>query len=443
VSIAQPDITLVLDMDGVIQDATLSNSILGESAIGLIGRPWIETVGDFGGDKITRMVEDARTSGVSAFREVTQCFPSGLKLPIEYMTVRLGGKAGLIAVGKNLQAVAELQSRLIAAQQAMEQDYWKFREIETRYRLLFDASNEAVLLIKADTLRVVEANPAAIRALGLAPGWEFSPQMAASEHEAFQAMLMRVREKGKAPGIIVHLGTGREAWTIRASLMTGEPGPVFMVQLMPVGSFRLHEDPIDDINLGDLVDRLPDGFVVLDQDGLIRRANRAFLDLVQVSTERSILGERLGRWLSRPGADQTVLMANIQRHQVVRLFSTTIHGELGADAEVEISAAGDTQGKPQFVGVLLRDVSRRLPINDDDNRLRSVLRSITEQTGKASLKKLVGETVSVVEQHYVEAALKLANGNRTAAAELLGVSRQSLYAKLNRYGITDQPSSSD
>ena len=85
---------------------------------------------------------------------------------MEYTTVRLGGKAGLIAIGRNLQAVAELQSRLIAAQQAMEQEYWKLREVETRYRLLFDASNEAVLLLKADTLRIMEANPAAIRAAG-------------------------------------------------------------------------------------------------------------------------------------------------------------------------------------------------------------------------------------------------------------------------------------
>ena len=35
----------------------------------------------------------------------------------------------------------------------------------------------------------------------------------------------------------------------------------------------------------------------------------------------------------------------------------------------------------------------------------------------------------------IESALELTNGNRTAAAELLGLSRQSLYAKLNRYGL--------
>ena len=55
-----------------------------------------------------------------------------------------------------------MQSRLIAAQQTMERDYWKMREIETRYRVLFDVSNEAIVLLKADTLKMTEANPAAL-----------------------------------------------------------------------------------------------------------------------------------------------------------------------------------------------------------------------------------------------------------------------------------------
>jgi DNA-binding NtrC family response regulator len=51
------------------------------------------------------------------------------------------------------------------------------------------------------------------------------------------------------------------------------------------------------------------------------------------------------------------------------------------------------------------------------------------------LKQLVQAAVSVVERHYVEAALQITEGNRTAAAERLGLSRQSLYAKLSRYGL--------
>jgi DNA-binding NtrC family response regulator len=63
---------------------------------------------------------------------------------------------------------------------------------------------------------------------------------------------------------------------------------------------------------------------------------------------------------------------------------------------------------------------------------------MSEQIGKSSLRKLVKNTVSIVEQHYVKQALELAGGNRTATAELLGLSRQSLYAKLNLYGLDDK-----
>ena len=116
-----------------------------------------------GGDKVRRMIDDAVKSGVSAFRQITQRFPSGLELPMEYTTLLLGGRAGLMAIGKNLQAVAELQSRLIDAQQTMERDYWKLREVETRYRLLFETSNEAVLLVRESNLRIIEAQPRCAR----------------------------------------------------------------------------------------------------------------------------------------------------------------------------------------------------------------------------------------------------------------------------------------
>ena len=132
INIAQPDVTLLLDLDGVIREVTLSRSLSDEGIEGWLGKRWNDTVVDSGGEKVRRMLNDAREQGVSAFRQVTQRFPSGLELPMEYTTVLLGGRAGLLAVGKNLQAVAELQARLIAAQQAMERDYWKMREVETR-----------------------------------------------------------------------------------------------------------------------------------------------------------------------------------------------------------------------------------------------------------------------------------------------------------------------
>ena len=434
--LTQPDITLLLDDDGVIQEATVSNGIVDEALNPWRGRPWTETVGDAGGGKIKRMVEDALANGVSAYRQINQRFPSGLEMAMEYTTVRLGGqgeRGGLLAIGRSLQAVAELQARLIAAQQSMEQDYWKLREVETRYRLLFDASHEAVLLIRTDTLRIAEANPAAIRALGLGRGQEFLPEIAAEERGGFQAMLARVREQGRAPGAMVHLGTARRPWTVRASLMSAEAGSVFLLQILPVGATGSSRP--DPLNVVDLLERLPDGFVVVDEDGIIRRANRSFLDLVQHSAEGSVHGEKLSRWLTRPGADMPVLMANLQRHGVVRRFATALVGELGSEVEVEVSAASGESAASRFVALLIRDVTRREAPPERGLGLRAELGAVMDQIGKTTLPKLVRETVGAVERNCIIAALDMSAGNRSAAAELLGLSRQSLYEKLSRYNL--------
>lgn len=435
VNFTQPDITLMLDWEGVIREASSSGTISTEQISDWVGRPWSETVGQAGGDWIRRMLDDARNRGVSAFREVRQRFPSGLELPIEYTTVRLGGEAGLIAIGKSLQAVAELQSRLIATQQAREEDYWKLREIETRSRLLFDASNEAVLVVEADALRVVEANPAAIRALGLATGWEFMREVAPRDEEAFRGMLRRAREHGRAPGIMVHLGAERASWIVRATLMARDPGPVFLLQLANAGTDPQTAARGTLLRIEDIVERLPDAFVVTDQDGTVRRANKAFLELVQVATEGGVLGQSIGRWLARPGSGLGVLLSNLIEHGEVRQFATVITGEVGLEAEVEISGASSGIGTARAIGLVIRDVGRRIAARTGASPLSDAFTAIEKDIGHTPLPVLVRQTAAALERHCIERALALAEGNRTTTAELLGLSRQSLYAKLGRYGF--------
>jgi len=432
----KPDITLLLDSGGVIREATLSNAISDERVTEWLGRPWSETVVDVGENKVRSMVEDAQSIGVSAFREVTQRFPSGLELPIEYTAVRVGPDGGLIAIGKSLHAVAELQSRLVAAQQAMERDYWKLREVETRYRLLFDASEEAVVLVRASNLHIVEANPAAIRALGISPGDRaFLLELPAADRAPLEAMLRRVREHGRAPSILIHLGSDRTPWRVRASMMASQPGATFLIQLSAASIGKSPVETTPFVSVDGLIEKTPDGFAILDREGVVLRANGAFLELVQAGAEGHVVGKSMARWLGRPGADLTVLMSLAERQGQVRRFATTLHGELGTDIEVEISAAGDAEVDPMYYGLSIRDVSQRLPAATDGGDLGAILGSMTEQVGRSPLRKLVNNTVGIVERHYIDAALELTGGNRTAAAELLGLSRQSLYSKLNRYGI--------
>ncbi len=430
---AQPDVTLVLDDAGVIRKATLSNSVSEEGVCAWLGRPWIETLGQVGTDEVQQIVEDARSSGVSAFRHVLQRFPSGLEMPMEYTTVRVDGAAGgLLAIGKSLNVVAELQSRLVAAQQATEQEYWKLRDVETRYRLLFDASTEAVLMISAEDFRVVEANPTAVRSLHLAPGWDFREGLATAERDVFLAMLQQVREHGRAPGILMRMGPQREAWTVRATLMAAEPGLRYLLHVAPAGLPSGIVAPKPALSIDTLIDRLPDAFVAINDRGVVLRTNRAFLDLIQVAAEGAAVGENLSRWLVEPSCDSAALLGSLQRNRSVRLLPMILTGDLGTETQVEVSAAGNSDANPAYFGVMLRDVSRRMAYPSDDH-LAAVLGAVTEQIGRTPLLQVVRETSDAVERHYIKAALQRVDGNRTAAAEILGLSRQSLHTKLNRY----------
>ena len=60
---------------------------------------------------------------------------------------------------------------------------------------------------------------------------------------------------------------------------------------------------------------------------------------------------------------------------------------------------------------------------------------LTELVGRMPLKDIVSETTDLIEQLCIETALDMTGDNRASAAQLLGLSRQSLYVKLRRYGM--------
>ena len=168
-------------------------------------------------------------------------------------------------------------------------------------------------------------------------------------------------------------------------------------------------------------------------------ANAAFLDMAQLANEEQARGELLERWLGPPGVDLEVLIANLRQHGSVRLFATTMRGEYGATTEVEISAVAVPNGERPCFGFAIRDVGRarhRAGPRRQPQLPRSV-EQLTELIGRVPLKDIVRETTDVIERLCIEAALELTGDNRASAAEMLGLSRQSLYVKLRRYGLGD------
>jgi transcriptional regulator PpsR len=184
----------------------------------------------------------------------------------------------------------------------------------------------------------------------------------------------------------------------------------------------------------------PDGLVFTDPQGRILSANRAFATLAQLSGEDQARGEMLDRWLGRTGVELGVLISNLRQRGSVGLFTTGLRGEYGAVLEVEISASQVGGGDMPALAFAVRDVGRRLQAVPDDRAPTRLARSpgeLTELVGRVPMKDIVSETTDLIEQLCIETALQMTQDNRALAAQLLGLSRQSLYVKLRRYGLGD------
>jgi transcriptional regulator PpsR len=446
---AASDVALILDDAGVIHDIAFQSDDLAkelDDPASWLGRAWIETVTIESRPKIEQLLRDAESRGEPRWRQVNHPTASGPDVPVMYSTMPIGKEGRLVAFGRDMRAISVLQQRLVDAQQSMERDYSRLRHVETRYRVLFQMSSEAVLIVDSVTLRVTEANPAAVQMFegtgpGL-PGRALADAFDEAGARAVQSLLATVRTASRADNVGAGLRDGRQV-VVSASLFRQESHSLFLVRLSlppaehaPTGLARLQS------KLLKLVESAPDGFVVTDEEGRVVTANAAFVELAEMASQAQMEGESLDRWVGRPGVELDVLMANLRQRGSVRLFATTVRGEYGSTAEVEISAVTVMNGGQPCFGFAIRNVGRRLNV-DSRNTARAgrelprSVEQLTELIGRVSLKDLVRETTDVVERMCIEAALELTGDNRASAAEMLGLSRQSLYVKLRRYGLGD------
>jgi transcriptional regulator PpsR len=440
---AAADVALIVDAEGVVRDATCNGeSFPRELCDAWLGQRWIDTVTTETRPKVEALIDDARKSQ-RKWRQVNHRVKSANDVPVLYSAVRISADGKMVAFGRDLRPTAALQQRLVEAQQSLERDYWRLRHVETRYRLLFQVASEAVVILDAETQKVVEANPAAGRLLGERNvnhvGRVFPYGFDQASTAAIQALLAKARVAAATEEIKVRAADGAKEFSLSASLFRQEHSASILVRLAPAETIA--RDSIVPTSILSVVEHAPDAFVVTDPDGHILVSNRAFVDLAQLAGQDQARGESLEKWIGQSGVDFKVLISNLVQHGTVRLFATTLHGEHGSVAEVEVSAVSVSHGEQPCLGFTIRNVGKRL--NRVETRAkRDLPRSVeqlTELVGRVSLKELVGETTDMIEKLCIEAALELTQDNRAAAAEMLGLSRQSLYVKLRRYGLGDLP----
>ncbi len=441
------DVALVMDRDGIIQDMAFQQSELSMELEGYgrwFGRPWSETVSAESQPKVDTLLREAERNVASGWRQLNHETAKGRSVPILYSAVRLTDGERIVALGRDLRAVAALQQRLVDAQMSMERDYAKLRFAETRYRLLFQTSAEPIVILDGATQRILEANPAATELLDSgtkrAVGRQFGDLFDTASRSQVLGLLGEVRNGTRGEDVEATLPDGRGKFGLSASAFRQEAATLLLVRLNRadhLGSAALPRN-WDDARLSSFVQASPDGFVLADSGGRIITANRTFVEMAQLADEEQARGAALDQFFGRPGVDFDVIMANLRQHGMVRLFATALRGTQGGTLEVEASAVTLGQGKTATFGFSIRDVGRRLTSNSRTNHeLPHSAEQLTELIGRVPLKDLVRETTDVIEKLCIEAALELTGDNRASAAEVLGLSRQSLYVKLRRFGLAD------
>lgn len=437
---AVSDLTLVMNAGGVIEDVSIGRDTLASLGCNAwVGRRWIDTVALDSRPKIEEMLLTGGGPEGLRWRHVNHLTPLGQNVALQYVLVSTdSGK--LLALGRDLEVLAELQRRLVETHQSMERDYLRLRQIETRYRVLFDTCPEAVLLVDAGSQRVLEANAtgqALIRDAGKRlVGREIRECFDAGSRDEVQSLLRIALATGRIEMCAARMEGAPGSLTVSATVFRQESGAQFLVRLVPRDlPVEPHAEVGASLALAEAMEHYPEGWLLTDAAGLVTRVNEEAMVLMGLTASSQIVGQSLERWLQRGAVDWGVLHTSLRQQLPVRNFATEIRTLAGLTVPVEVSATTLARPEPQYA-FFVRDMSRRpVGLSGAAPGAASPYTHLTQMVGRRPIKDIVGETVDTVERLCIESALELAHNNRASTAEMLGLSRQSLYVKLRRFGM--------
>ena len=350
----------------------------------------------------------------------------------------------MLATGRDLRAIAAIQQRFLDSQQEMERGYWRARQSETRYRLLFQVATDAVVVVDAESLHIIEANQAAAQMFGVAPGQlrERHASFAFEHHSrgAVNELLGSARATGQSGEIRARLQGSLMTTSVAATPFRADDAMRLLVRVREVSS----APPSASLNLtlSRLVDDTRDGVVVTDSSGRVLLANPAFLALVERSHESDVKGQPLMAWIGLTDEPLAALLAKVRRDGIARHVDARIRHADAAPVAVEISAALLTEGDQECIGFTMRPIAADAPGANGASAakvdaqaggsLREGLEQLVAQLGTQGLPMLLREATALAERHFVLIAMARSAGDLTAAAELLGVSRDSLLRRRRR-----------
>ena len=427
----------LVNENNIVLDARVNGPSSSLQPEELIGRPLSELVGDDSRAQIESRLNEARRNKGVAVRCDTSIEPrSGNSVPLLCWICGEAHSNDVKVAAIDLLPEVSLRHQLLNAQHAMERDYWSKRRLEARYRRLLDMVSEGFIVVDDSSGRILEANPVAATLLvgAGAPlvGKPFPLGLGDEARNTFDRLTREARSVTTTIDGMINTDAGLKLNIAITYLRQSGEGRLLI---------RLRDDSARDltgVEFQSFFSDAPDGILELDEQGMILTANNAFLDMAGIVSPELIEGRRADRWIGRSAVDLNIVLDHSKQEGSIRLYSTTLRTETESSIDIELSVSRVGKNGSSRVMLYVRDIGRRItPDQSVDDHLPRSIEQITGRVGRVPLKELVRESTDVIEALCIEAALKLTSGNRASAAELLGLSRQSLYTKLRRFDLGD------
>ena len=443
---AAADIVVAVGNDGAVIDVGYSDPTLSAFAPEQwIGRRFKECVTPESQSKADALVSGALGGRVLVGRQVNHPpLDSGTAtrpapdLAVTYRAASIGGGRFML-LGSDMRTITDLQTRLLRTQIGMDRDIRRLREVETRYRLLFRLADQPLLIVDASSLEIVDANDPAgdlfERPARKLQGMALPALFTRAEQSALAARIATIAAIGKVDTVKGRIGRNEDASTLAIEPYREAGGNQLLVRGLH-GSEPATAPQRDTIRA--VIASMPDGILVVDKSGYIIDANDAALDFVRLSNRDRLIGRRADRWVGGTNVDMQVLLSNLREDGAIRHFASIVRDELGGTTAIDVSASlAQIDGEPVF-GLVLREAIRNEPEHAEQDQPYAP-GHFAELVGRVSLRELVRDTADIIEKLCIEEALRQTDNNRASAADVLGLSRQSLYMKLKRYGLEEGP----
>ena len=359
------------------------------------------------------------------------------EFPVKYKGFKAANKKNVILIGNDLSPVAEIQKKFVNSQLALEREYSRYRSFETKYKALIEFSEEPLFLLDGVTGKILNLNDSAAKIINekrdKLVGKSLSKFFNFKNDNEFIELL-------KSDEIVKNYNSNKNIKSkFQSSIFRAENEVCIIVRLQKENEVKVKENELNNI-LSKFYDNTRYGIVFTDSIGTIKYVNDSFISLCKIENQQLLIERPFSDFLARGIIDMKVLIEATLENGSTMPFKTQLISNYDIKTEIEITSTKTSINFVDYICFLISHRPNESEPETENNINENVVsekatKKIMKLVGSAPLKDLVADTSDIVEKICIETALKMTKNNRVATAEMLNLSRQSLYVKLRKYNL--------